>query len=334
LNPLWAWNAVSHSYLFIPFFPRSFVAVRGTYTKGFISVRSRLASLELAALALTNDDKWILTIALLFLMVLIIIYELKVMRGKAKEVKRANLRKDQAHNAVHTMTSVVDVVSRQGADVGKARVMVKRAREAFTEGDYSQTMRLCESAKIELAKCRQQKEPEGSEPGDALELLATEIVDSERRQSQSDSYRGTKLPADQGSGYMAAKFEMGTARDELGRAAENGKETGDAEEMLSKAEDEFERGNYPRALSLAVKARKSLSNAADSDTIPLSPSGVREETEGVALRCTSCSSMVLPDDDFCSQCGAPATKELRCPECDREVALKDKFCRKCGTKVR
>ena len=309
------------------------MAVR-TYTKGFISVRSRLASLELAALALTTEDKWILTIALLVLMALVIIYELKVMRGKAKEVKVANLRKDNAHNAVHTMTSVVDVVSRQGADVGKARVIVKRAREAYARGDFSQTMSLCDSAKIELAKCRRQKEPEESEPADALELLATEIVSSERRPSQSDSYRGTKLPADQGSGYLAAKFEMGTARDELEQAAEDGRETDDAKEILSKAEAEFERGSYSRALSLAVKARKSLCEATDSDTIPLSPSGVREETEGVALRCTSCSSMVLPDDDFCSQCGAPAAIELRCPECNREVAQKDKFCRKCGTKVR
>jgi hypothetical protein len=293
-----------------------------------------LASLELAALALTNDEKLILTAALLLLMALVIIYELKVMRGKAKEVRRASLRKDEAHNAVHTMTSVVDVVARQGADVGKARVMAKRAREAYTRGDYSQTMSLCESAKIELAKCRRETESEESKPGDALELLATEIVGSERRPSHSDSYRGTKLPTDEGSGYMAAKFEMGTARDDLGRAAENGKETGDAEETLSKAEDEFERGNYSRALSLAVKVRKCLSEAVDSDTIPLRPSGVREETDGVALRCTSCSSMVLPDDDFCSQCGAPSAKELRCPECDREVAQKDKFCRKCGTKVR
>ncbi len=291
--------------------------------------------MELAALALTEQDKLILTAILVTLMALVVIYELKVMRGKAKEVRRANLRKDEAHNAVHTMTSVVDVVARQGGDVGKARSMVKKAREAYSQRDYSQAMSLCETAKLELERCRREKEPAGEDaPSDALELLATEIVSSDRSPSQSDTYKGTKLPGDEGSGYMAAKFELTTAKDELDQAAEGGKDTDDAEKALSKAEEEFERGNYARALSMAVKARKSLREAIDSDAIPLSPSGVREETEGVALRCTSCSSMVLPDDDFCGQCGAPAAKEIRCPDCGREVAQKDKFCRKCGTKVR
>jgi len=294
-----------------------------------------LVGAELAAVALTYDEKLILTGVLILLLAFVLFFELRVMRGKAREVRRASLRKDEAHNAVHTMTSVLDVVAREGAELGNARVLVKRAREAYSQGEYGQTMSLCESAKIELERCRRQKEPETeTEHADALELLASEIVRSERRPSHSDSYKGMKLPADEGSGYLAAKFEMGTARDELAQAAKDGKEIADAREALSKAEDEFERGNYSKALSLAVKVRKFLSEVADSDTIPLGPSAVREETEGAALKCTSCRSMILPDDDFCGQCGAPASKEALCPECGREAGDSDKFCRKCGTKVR
>lgn len=287
-------------------------------------------------MALTDDERLILTAVLIVLMALVLLYEIKVMRGKAKEVRRRSLRKDEAHNAIHTTDSVLDVVRREGADVSNARALADEAREAFARREYGRTMDLCDSAKLELRKCRQPIRPEqepDAEASDDLERLAMEIVGSDRGPSHSDTYKGTKLPADEGSRYMGAKFEIGAARSELEQAAENGKDTTETEEMLAKAEDEFEGGNYSRALSLAMKTRKQLSEAANFDATPLKPPAVREETEGDGLKCTSCRSMVLPDDDFCAQCGAPAKMEP-CPECGREPSRYDRFCRKCGTKLR
>ncbi|UCE45288.1 MAG: zinc ribbon domain-containing protein [Methanobacteriota archaeon] len=292
--------------------------------------------MELAPLALTIEEKWILIIILIAVMTLVVFFEVRIMRGKAKEVRRASQRRDEAHNALLTTDSVLGVVAREGADVDSARTIVNRARDAYSRREYGRTMDLCESARLELRKCKRptylQPEPE-AEASDDLERLAEEIVRSDVRPSHSDTYKGTKLPADEGSGYMGAKFEVGAAREDLKRAAEEGRDTAEAEETLAGAEAEFEGGNYARALSLAIKARKRLSETADSDTIQLSASGVREETEGEALKCTSCRSMILPDDDFCAQCGAPAKLEP-CPECGREPTKTDKFCRKCGTKLR
>ena len=282
---------------------------------------------------LTNEEKWILIFILIAVMAAVIYFELRVMRGKAKEVRRASLRRDEAHNALLTTDSVIDVVSREGGDVSKARPIAERAREAYARRDYGRTMDLCESARFELQKCRRPAPmPQDAGTSDGLERLAMEIVGSERRPTHGDTYKGTKLPADEGSGYMGAKFEIGAAKADLQRAAESGLDTSEAKDVLAEAEDEFEGGNYRRALSLAIRARKLLGGPEDADTIPLRPSAVREETEGVALRCTSCSSMVLPDDDFCAQCGAPSGIEAG-PECGREHARDDKFCRKCGTKL-
>ena len=302
-------------------------------------------------MALSTEEKLILSVILTVVMILVVYYELRVMRGKAKIVRAANLRKDEAHNAILTTRSVIDVVERDGTDVGSAKAVFNRARDAMARGDYDRATELCESARIELMKCRQpadvrvRKQPSSPDSVDDLEKLAEEIVKSDRRPSTADSYKGTKLPVDEGSGHLSAKFEITAAGEDMGAAAKRGKDVSKAKPFLKMAESEFEAGNYPRALSLAVKARKELSDAVAEDTIPLMkrrPTPLAGECvedvttmsesqeRRVTLKCESCSSMVLPDDVFCGHCGAPVVEERVCPGCGRRSDSKDKFCRKCG----
>jgi len=303
-------------------------------------------------LALTTDEKMILLSVLVIVMALVVYYELRVMRGKAKEVRAASQRKDEAHNAVLTTRSILDVVEREGTDVSTARAVLLRARDAMARGDYDRATDLCESARVELMSCRQKVEdrplPRAAavDDGDDLERLADEIVGSEKRPPRADSYRGTKLPVGEGSGYLGAKFEISAAKDEIGLSAKRGRDINEAKALLKMAESEFESGNYSRSLSLAVKARKELGAGASSDTIPLrippkTPlSG--ECTEDVAdmtddearhLKCGSCSSMIMPDDVFCGYCGAPSTRERKCAKCGRVSDPKDRFCRSCGSEL-
>lgn len=306
-------------------------------------------------MALTTDDKMILLSVLVIVMALVVYYELKVMRGKAKEVRIASQRKDGAHNSILTTRSIIDVVEREGADVSAARAVFLRARDAMARGDYDRATDLCESARMELLACRQgrgepvravRKPVRADEGADDLEQLADEIIGSDRRSPHVDSYKGAKLAADEGSGFLSAKFEITAAKDDVGASAERGKDIGKAKSFLKQAESEFESGNYPKALSLAVKARKELAGGASYDTIPLKvavkPQVAGECTEDVAtmtddrarrLKCGSCSSMVLPDDVFCGHCGAPAAKERECVKCGRLSDPKDRFCRKCGTEL-
>ncbi len=303
-------------------------------------------------MALTTDEKLLLSVVLIVVMIFIVYFELRVMRGKTKDARVASQRKDEAYNAVLTTRSVMDVIEREGADVSSARAILNRARDAMARGDFGRATDHCESARVELMKCRRPRQRQvrksvvaGDDTND-LEQLAEEIVGSDTRPSHSDTYKGTKLPIDESSGHLSARFEITTAKDEIGRASVPSERFKKAKSLLKMAESEFEASNYPKALSLAVKARKELNEAAAADTIPLKAKRktplAGECVEDVAsmpgeqvagLKCGSCSSMVLPDDVFCGHCGAPSAKERICPKCGRRSDGSDTFCRKCGTEL-
>ena len=297
-----------------------------------------MVDVKLAAMALTTDEKMILIAFLAVVMVCVLYFELRIMRGKAKEVRRQGQRRDEAHNALLTTRSIMDVVRREGGDVTGARSIVDRARDAMNRREYRRVTELCEDARAELMKSRRTASPEVRSEADSgpfdIDDLAREIVpERPEPRPSSDLYRGTKLSLDQGSGYMSAKFEISTAKDELVDAKAAGGDVSEAERLVSTAQGEFDAGRYSKALSIAVKARRSLNEAVAADAIPLSPSAVREETSfGSGRECPSCRSMLLPDDEFCSQCGAPS--ERKCPQCGREYGEGDKFCRKCGSTLR
>ncbi|UCE90983.1 MAG: zinc ribbon domain-containing protein [Methanobacteriota archaeon] len=290
---------------------------------------------KLAAMALTTEEKMILIAVLVAVMALVLYFEMRVMRGRAKEVRRASFRRDEAFNAVLTTRSIMDIVKREGGDVGPARVIVDRARDAMSRGEHRRAIELCDSARAELMKCRRETPAAPAAETDSVPFdiddLARDILPPrpEPRERAGDQYQGTKLPFEEGSGYMSAKFEISTAKDELADAKASGSEVSEAERMLSDADGEFEAGRYSKALSAAVRARRHLNDAVAAEAIPLTPSPVREESpSGSDRECPSCRSMVLPDDEFCSQCGAPTRR--KCPHCGREPGEGDRFCRKCG----
>ena len=296
-------------------------------------------------MALTGEEKLVLTAVLVLIMALVLFFELRVMRGKAKQARKANQRKDEAYNAVLTTRSVMNVLEREGVDTAKARAIFDRARDCMASGEYGRTMDLCESARAELMKCRQTAAGPAERDGelnDELDRLASDIVRSDDRPSRSNEYKGTKLPVEEGSGYLSAKFELETARDEISDSR-TGKVPPEARSLLARAEKEFETANYPKALSLAVRARKAMCPDAAVDAIPLmkrSPVGGAgkevedlaevEDADAVERRCASCNSMVLPDDVFCATCGAPSSRVRECASCGRQAKASDRFCRKCG----
>jgi len=306
----------------------------------------------LAALALTTDEKLLLSVVLVVIMIFVVYYEVRVMRGKTKEVRVTRQRKDEAHNAILTTRSVMDVVERDGADVSSARAILNRARDAMARGDFGRATDHCESARAELMKCRRPRQRQvrksagAEDEADDLETLADEIVGSDARPSHSDTYRGTKLPIAESSGHLSAQFELTAAKEEIGKVSLPREDFMKVKSLLKMAESEFESANYPKALSLAVKVRKELGGTGATDTIPLKVKSkiplADECVEDVAsmpeeqvakLECSSCSSMVLPDDVFCGHCGAPATRERTCPKCGMRSDGRDRFCRKCGTEL-
>jgi hypothetical protein len=308
-------------------------------------------------MALTENEKYMLISILAVLMFIVLYFEFRVMKGKSKDVRRASMRRDEAYNHILTVRSVMNALQRQGVDVGSVQSTLKLAKDAMSDGDYDRTADLCDKAKDELTKVRKPAATSGATRtlrGDddarrRLEDVAEDIVAAKRvpPPPSADSYTGTKLPAESGPNYLSAKFELSTARSELAMASDGGKDVSVPKSLVAQSQNEFDAGNYSKALSLALRARKGLSEEVSKETIPLKvrdegveemPEPDIEEPEAErgplgAPECRVCSSMLDLDDVFCSKCGTKVPKERKCPSCGTKPRGEDSFCRKCGTKV-
>jgi len=297
--------------------------------------------------ALTADEKLILIAVLAAVMIFVMFFELRVMRNKSKEIRRASLRKDEAFNAMLTTRSVIGVMKRQGGDTGTSDALVSSARRALDRGDYDKCMDLCEQARSELTnptRTRAEAPPAPVDDADKerLEKVAENILSS-RSMSSSDLYKGTKLSSDQDGNYLSAKFEMNTAKADIKKAVQDGADTSEAQDLMTDAEAAFVTGNYARALSLAVRARKSISAEAAAETIRLrsgrEPLGATDEQvvhepQGErVLACGKCEATIEADDAFCPKCGTKVLRERVCKVCGSKPKPSDMFCRKCGARV-
>lgn len=308
---------------------------------------SRRSWLLLELSPLSSVEKVALLAALAGVVFFVVYFELRIIRGKSKEIKRATQRKDEAYNAILTTRSVMNVMQRQGADVSKALRLVESAKAAMQNGEYDTCKEKCEKAKDELTNPSRQSagwtEAEGPD-GDGLERVAENILSAkELSPREAKAYKGSKLPVDQDGNYLSAKFEISTAKADIGRARSKGQDAGNAQDLLTEAESAFVSGGYTKALSLAVKARKAI-GAAD-ESIPLKKKSATEEEEPEAEptpeeasapfieECPSCRVSLDANDAFCHKCGERVQRERVCNSCGTKARPNDGFCRKCGSKV-
>lgn len=299
-------------------------------------------------MALSEQEKLILVAVLAAAMLFVVFFELRVMRNRSKEARRTSQRKDEAFNAILTTRSVIGVMQRQGGDTSAAESLVSSAKKAMEKGDHDKCMDLCDQARSELTNPSKRR-PEVSPPPpndaerDRLERVAENIL-SARMTSSADSYKGTKLSADQDGNYLSAKFEMNTARSDIKKALDAGVDASKAQDLMTDAEAAFVTANYARALSLAVKARKSVSSDAAAETIrlkaatePVEPSveaGSEErQDEQPGLACGNCEAPLNLDDKFCPKCGTKVLRERVCKACGSKPKPSDMFCRRCGARV-
>lgn len=318
-------------------------------TKGLYHDRW-LFELELATLAsLSPNEKYILVAILAAIMIFVIFFEMRYMRGKAKVVRHAAQKKDEAYNAVLTTRSVINVMQRQGVETRTAQTMVEAAKQAMERSDYDRCMDLCEKARDELTSpSRKVSGPsEGREDDvfekERLEKVAESILAAKNRTSKTDSYKGTKLSTDLDGNFLSAKFEISTAKSDIRKAIDSGLDTSEAQDLMTEAEAAMVVGSYTKALSLAVKARKAVSAEAEGETIPLRTGDEPEEPDAEPTaeemsasskwECGHCGAPLDASDTFCHKCGARVERERICDSCGTKARSEDTFCRKCGSKV-
>lgn len=285
---------------------------------------------ELATVALTPDDKLILIAVLAASMIFIVFFELRVMRGRNREMKIVNLRRDEAFNAIVTTQSVLNVVERRGTRVPAAKILMNSAREAQARGDHDRTLELCEKAKSEIAKAESPR-PMAVDAGlgpDLKRSLEEEVDEPIFDTAAPDSrdYKGAKLEPSGDPNYLSAKFEIGAAESEIEAATRDGRDVSSARSSLARAKEAFEAADYSRALSLSLKAMKSVKGEAVREVSP--------RTRTVAgPDCPLCGEHLSEHDSFCGGCGAKVERKPVCKSCGFEPSKPDAFCRKCGSKM-
>ena len=301
-------------------------------------------------MALTQDERYILVAILASLMIFVLYFETRIMRGKAKEARRGNLRKDSAFNAILTTRSVINTIQNQGRDTGNAPRILESAKSALQQGDYDHCMDLCEKARVELTNPKRVRklaveDEEGALDAEArLEAVAEDVLSEDSASSRE--YKGTTLSAGREGNYLGAKFELAAAKADIGRAAKDGRDTLTAEGLLMEAEAAFTGGNYDKTLSFAVRARKAVSSETAREAIPLRVEKAAptpepevfdvEEAEAPVPKgpkCKACGSHLEPGDAFCPKCGAKVARVRKCPSCGVKPRQEDLFCRKCGSKI-
>lgn len=309
---------------------------------------------ELAILALSPNEKYILIAILAIVMIFVVFFELRIIRGKNKEVMKIRQKKDEAYNAIHTTSKVMVFMQGQGRDTSVTQRYLNSARQALDRNDFEKCMDLCEKGREELTNPSGSKAKpsvfqdalEGDEEKDKFEDVAESILSGKSRAGQSsrDEYSGTKLSTDKDPNYLGAKFEISAAKGDLGRAVHRGLDTGVAQDLVSQAESEYSVGNYTKALSLALKARKSIGAGSSTETIKLKTRRVEpeepeaepaldESSSAPEALCHICGAPVEPDDTFCHKCGNKVLKERKCPSCGVKPRPTDMFCRKCGNRI-
>ncbi len=293
-------------------------------------------------MALTLEEKWILVAIFSVIGIAAIYFEVRYMRGKSKEVREANQRGDEAHNAILTTRSVINVMQTKGMNTRASESFLLSARQALQRRQYDQCMRLCEQARHELTNPSKPSSEAGTDEGASnLESVAESILESDSGPSSADLYTGSKLSVDRDGNYLSAKFEINTAKVDLKEAVDRGSDTSVAQNLLTDAEGAFVAGNYTKALSLALRARKAISSEVEMETIQLkrAPAGeesgpIPDKSSGLPVqRCKQCSTLLDPGDTFCGTCGAKVMVERVCENCGMKSRPNDKFCRKCGASL-
>jgi hypothetical protein len=306
-------------------------------------------------LALSSEEKLILLVVLVVMMIVVIFFEMRVMRRKSKEVQRNAQKKDEAYNAILTTRSVMNSLSNQGRSVRNAPMLLERAKTAMNNDNYEKCVDLCAQARKELTLPSPEPgaivEAQGAGAGDRLSEVAENILSEEMAApTDADSYKGTKLNRGSEGNFLGAKFEMTAAKADISRAAKAGSEVSEAETLMVQAETSFTAGNYDKALSFAVRARRSLSPEGSKDAIrlrrvtakqepepepDLEPEvyDVEEEKTPSGFPCPKCGKLLDPSDLFCGNCGARLSKDRECGSCGAKAKPKDTFCRKCGERI-
>jgi ribosomal protein L40E len=281
-------------------------------------------------------DKDQLIILLLIIMAVVLAIELAyiLIRKKRRKAEMSLFKKqsepvetmaDKAHNAVLTTESISSTLSRQGIDTSDADSMLREAKRSLSMRDYTTAMERADAAKLVLLRLRREHESKAPAPAQPHPDPGKRPMDRSYNEPREEKSLDA-LPTN----YIQSKFMLATTKDLIEKREIR---SGEAYDFYKNAVAAYEREDYTKALSLAIKAEKLLG----SGTLTLIGEEKHIEASEEVIEvmvCPSCDKEVSEDDSFCRECGQNLESARGCPGCGAETTAADKFCRKCGTKLR
>lgn len=303
-------------------------------------------------MALTDNDKMILLVVILIVAAITIYAELRIRKiGVGKKYSTTRFKKDQAFNALHTTRAVRNKLRNERVDTAKADYMIQRAEFALNSNDHDSCIDLCQRAREELIKNKQEgsvtAEPESS--GDDEEI----ILPTARTAAQVPMSRRVKAPEKSfDTLQLQAKFELRAAQGDIDTYSGDSNIRQKASQFIDESQRHMDAGEYQKSLSDSFKARKLLSGEPLADRVGetrepmVVEEGAKKELDlletpveddwkpssPIAGKCKKCGAEYDTDDVFCHFCGSPL-KAMKCPSCGAELKGIEKFCRKCGRRV-
>jgi double zinc ribbon protein len=279
---------------------------------------------------------------------------------------------DRAYNQIRIGQAAADRLGRTGVDVSAAKSLLDRAEAARAGGNYSAAIEQARKAQDLLAASHSTSSP-----------LAAATVN--RPESPGRSDRNAPVSAGNGVGMtrftappsvpvvapgpvgeaepapapetlpgrppknkMESRFQLSLARDEVEQARKDRSRTKalrEADALLARGQEAFDKEEFTEALRLALKSRRAL--GARVEALPLSAgasvnsptndsvsdfrsnSGRSPIPASTGGNCPKCGRATAPDDQFCRGCGAPLTASA-CRNCGAPLLAGDRFCGKCG----
>ena len=290
---------------------------------------------------MTNDEKILI---LLILMGMVLAFELAYIILRKKRREKEMFRKkepvetvaEKAHNLIITTESISRTLANQGINTLEADSLLRQAKTEETARDYSAAAERADAAKLALLRLKREhsaRDPSAPSSMDPNKRpMNQSIYDSQDTPLTRDSsYSNEPIREEKDldslpTNYIQAKFMLGSTKDLLDRKDIN---SGEAYDQYQQAKKFYDKKDYSKALSCAIKAERLL----DSDSLGLIAEEAHPDAEEIEVyACPSCDSEIAEDDVFCRECGENLEGD-GCPGCEEPIDSNDKFCRKCGYKM-
>jgi hypothetical protein len=262
---------------------------------------------------------------------------------------RPDLVRDRAYNRLGMARREAELLSRQGADLGRARELIAQSQAAFDNRNFDKAYSSAQMAHEALVDARRTTRLPDPSPGRATPPLPTTGPPPLRTTGPTaPAATAPSMPRNRAE----SQFQLRLLDQEIAAAQRtNPREpsTIEATGLRGQAQAAFDRSDFTDAFRLALKGRRAVGSSVEA--LPPSPAtrggpstspagnvgpaatdaAQTAETVAGGDRCPECGYPALPGDVFCRGCGTPRGPGT-CPQCGTARAASDTFCGKCGAK--